>query len=411
VLLAFVKVVWVVSFTSWAIHSAEGLAPHMLDVDVHQWWWSLSQQVPLPLGPQGTRTLVLGGIHVLALALTAPWWSTLHRSPNQRRGGIGRWILGALLFAIAFVPLGLQPTLVAPTLSLETLQERITHLVDGSALLRALDAWLAVGRPVLEEPARVQEPVDETAFDATLESTGLPLMDRWDPMLLRAAKGDEELFADTKAIMFVESSGKQYAVSPTGCSGLMQFCVGTAQRAPFRSIFGAGGVSACGCTDCSVPWSVQMALETDPSAVDTVGDDFPCDLTDARFDADKSIRAGVAYVRELKADLGGNLLLVYVGYNAGPAVAARLHTAVGSDATLERIQPNLEPALRPWYGVRATRMAHLLGTINLPKLMAARARFARTFDRPPPRPREPAPTPDAPPQATLEPVSAPDGAE
>jgi len=416
VLLAIVKVIWVVSFTAWLVHSAEGLAPHLWDVDPAQVWWTLSQQVPLPVGPQGFRTLALGVLHVVVLAVTSPWWSTIHRSPKaRRRAGLGTWLLAALLAVVAFVPLGLQPTLVAPTFSIETIGERITHLVDGSALLRALDAWLAVGRPVIEEPTPVEKPVDATAFDATLESGSVPLMDRWDPMLLAAAKGDLELFADTKAVMFVESSGKQYAVSPTGCAGLMQFCVGTAQRAPFHRIFGAGGVSACGCTDCSVPWPVQMALETDPAAIDKHRGAFPCDLTDARFDADRSIRAGVAYVDELKQDLGGNLLLVYVGYNAGPAVAKRLHKKVGGSATLDRIEPELEPALRPWYGSRAPSMARLLAKINLPKLQRARARFATparpVAPAPAPPPAGPAPAPPPPPEVKIVPIAPSSGTD
>ncbi len=395
-LLALVKFVSVVSLTAWIIASAEGLAEPLFDVDPALFWLDLSHQVPLPLGPQGFRTAVMGAVHVLVLAVSAPWWSAVHRAPGRRGPGLGTWLLFAVLFLIAFVPLGIQPTLVAPTLTFDTLRDRVTNLVDGTAVFRALDAWLSVGRPVLEEPAPVQEPVDVTAFEATLESTGLPLVDRWDPLLLRATKGDLDLFADTKAVMFVESSGRQYAVSPTGCAGLMQFCVGTAQRAPFRNIFGAGGVSACGCTDCSVPRKVQVALETDPSAVDRVKDQFPCDLTDARFDAERSLEAGVAYVRELNEDLGGNLLLAYVGYNAGPAVARRLHKEVGSQATLAQIGPELEPALRPWYGTRAARRARLLARINLPKLEQARRRFeVRT---PLDAPAEP------PPRATLDPV-------
>ncbi|MEM6931382.1 MAG: transglycosylase SLT domain-containing protein [Myxococcota bacterium] len=378
------KVIWVVSFTAWLVNSAEGLAQPLFDVDPAQVWFDLSQQVPLPLGPQGFRTTALAARHILVLAVSAPWWSTIHRAPGRRRGaGFGTWLLASVLFLVAFVPLGLQPTLVAPTFTIETLRERVTHLVDGTAVFRALDAWLSVGREVYEEPEAVQQPVDATAFDATLESSRVPLMDRWDPVLLAAAKNDLDLFADTKAVMFVESSGKQYAVSPTGCAGLMQFCVGTAQRAPFRQIFGAGGVSACGCTDCSVPWPVQVALESDPAAIDDVAAEFPCDLTDARFDAEKSIKAGVAYVRELNEDLGDNLLLVYVGYNAGPAVARRLHKTVGSQATLAQIRPQLEPALRPWYGSRAPRMARLLGKVNLPKLQNARRRFAAQSKPPP----------------------------
>ena len=89
-------------------------------------------------------------------------------------------------------------------------------------------------------------------------------MDRWDPYLLEAAEGDRELFARTKAFMWVESGGRQFALSATGCAGLMQFCASTAQRRPFGGIFGVGAVSACGCDDCSVPREVQIALETDP---------------------------------------------------------------------------------------------------------------------------------------------------
>ncbi|MEN0062098.1 MAG: transglycosylase SLT domain-containing protein [Myxococcota bacterium] len=379
--------IWVVSFTAWIIASAEGLAPHLFGIDPAEWWWSLSQQVPLPVGPQGFRTLTLGALHVAVLAITAPWWSQIHRNEkSKRRVGCGSWALAVVLALIAFVPLGLQPTLVAPTLSYETVRDRLTHLVDGSALFRALDAWLAVGRPVLVEPTPVQQPVDAAAFQATLDSASIPLMDRWDPILMQAAKSDLDRFADTKAVMWVESSGKQYAVSPTGCSGLMQFCVSTAQRPPFRHIFGAGGVSACGCTDCKVPWKVQVALETDPTAVSRVSSQFPCDLTDARFDAERSIRAGVAFVDELSEDLGGNLLLVYIGYNAGPAVAKRLYKVVGGGAKLSDIEPHLETALRPYYGDRARRMARTLLRINLPKLERARRRFAVPAARVPSRP-------------------------
>ena len=38
-----------------------------------------------------------------------------------------------------------------------------------------------------------------------------------------------------KAFMWVESGGRQFAVSSTGCAGLMQFCPGTA-RTPFGGL-------------------------------------------------------------------------------------------------------------------------------------------------------------------------------
>lgn len=271
----------------------------------------------------------------------------------------------------------LQPTLVGTRVNAGAWLERAANFVDGAASSYVVDSVVRVVRwfdPVLR---RSHAPVDAAAFDATLDSRSVPLMDRWDPLLLEATGGDRELFAQTKAFMWVESGGRQYALSATGCAGLMQFCATTAQRNPFGAIFGAGQVASCGCDDCSVPMADQIALETDPTAVERLRDTFPCDLSDARFDGQRSILASVAYVRELSAISGGQLPIMYVGYNAGPAVAKALRKAVGADddVTIDELRPHLANALRPYHGARAEPRANGLLEVHLPKLEAAYRRW------------------------------------
>ncbi|MEZ4237837.1 MAG: lytic transglycosylase domain-containing protein [Myxococcota bacterium] len=231
---------------------------------------------------------------------------------------------------------------------------------------------------VIARPRRPVGGVSADAFDADLDADAVPLIDPTGTRCCSTrATATAVLAARTKAFMWVESGGRQFAVSATGCSGLMQFCASTAQRAPFHHIFGVGQVSACGCRDCGVPREVQVALETDPEAVRTHADRFPCPLTDARFDAERSIRAGVAFVRELGADVGDNLPLMYVGYNAGPAVSRGLYRQLGrrGDLSIAEIAPHLEPALRPYYGDRAAGRARGLVGVHLPKLVAAYERW------------------------------------
>ena len=282
--------------------------------------------------------------------------------------------LGALATALVLVAFLLQPTLVPLR---GPWAERAANLVDGTASASIVDSIVGLVRRVYAPPVRPSDVVGPEAFDASLASDVIPLMDRWDPYLLAAAGGDRELFAKTKAFMWVESGGRQFALSATGCAGLMQFCAATAQRRPFGSIFGVGRVSACGCDDCGVPLAVQIALETDPEAAEARRSTFPCDLSDARFDAERSIRAGVAFVRELGEDVGGHLALMYVGYNSGPRVASRLYRAlpVQTEITVDELRPHLADALRPYHGSRADARANGLLEVHLPKLLQAYDRW------------------------------------
>jgi hypothetical protein len=299
-------------------------------------------------------------------------WSQLDKTHGPSvRGALG--VLFTAVTTLLLVVFLLQPTLVPLRLDRRAWLERAANLVDGTASSHIVDSIVGAARWFYAEPAEGIEVVTAEAFEAGLDSEIVPLMDRWDRYLLEAAEGDRELFAKTKAFMWVETGGRQFALSATGCAGLMQFCASTAQRRPFHGIFGVGQVSACGCDDCSVPRAVQIELETDATAASRHEDTFPCDLSDARFDAERSIRAGVAYVRELSDKSGGHLPLMYVGYNSGPAIAASLHKTLGpqEEITVEELRPHLADALRPYYGKRAEPRANGLIEVHLPKLMSA----------------------------------------
>jgi hypothetical protein len=283
----------------------------------------------------------------------------------------------AVVTAAVIVAFVLQPTLVPLRVDGHAWLLRAANLVDGTASASIVDSVVGLVRRFTADPVEPSIVVDASAFDAEITSDVIPLMDRWDPWLLAAAEGDRELFAQTKAFMWVESGGRQFALSSTGCAGLMQFCASTAQRRPFGSIFGVGAVAACGCDDCSVPRAVQIALETDPGAAEVHADTFPCNLADARFDAELSIRAGVAFVRELSEGVGGQLPLMYIGYNAGPRVAESLYETLRADAeiSVDDLRPHLADALRPYHGTRAEPRANGLLEVHLPKLLEAYERF------------------------------------
>lgn len=273
----------------------------------------------------------------------------------------------------------LQPTLVPLRLGRETWLLRGANLADGTASAHLVDSVAALARWWHAAPVQAAKTVQVMDFDADLHDSSVPLIDRWDAYLLEATEGDRELFAKTKAFMWVESGGRQYALSATGCAGLMQFCAPTAQRRPFHSIFGAGAVSSCGCSDCSVPREVARSLETDPGAVAEHFETFPCDLSDARFDPERSVRAGVAYVRELASATGGELPLMYIGYNSGPRISRALYETLGKKQgiTVADLRPHLASALRPYYGERATPRANGLLDVHLPKLIAAYERWRK----------------------------------
>lgn len=310
---------------------------------------------------------------VVAHDLANRLWKKLGKLRAARARLWGRR-LGGVATALVLIAFLVQPTLVPARGSWA---ERAANLVDGTASASIVDSIVGLVRWVHAEPVRPSDVVGPEAFDASLASDAIPLMDRWDPYLLAAAEGDRELFAKTKAFMWVESGGRQFALSATGCAGLMQFCAATAQRRPFGSIFGVGRVSACGCDDCGVPLAVQIALETDPEAAVTHRATFPCDLSDARFEAERSIRAGVAFVRELGEDVGGHLALMYIGYNSGPRVASRLYRALPGETeiTVDELRPHLAEALRPYHGSRAESRANGLLEVHLPKLLQAYDRW------------------------------------
>jgi len=349
----------------------------------------------LGLGGPGLRVIVYGALQYAvfrhAPARLAPlgrWVQRARRSreaPRTKRVPFGpRSLLARRRLRIAAQALGslvaillvLQPSR-AP-LSRPSLGLRAANLLDGTASAALVEGAVAAARWFTAEPVGPDAPpVTADAFTATLDDPVVPLMDRWDADLLAAAEGDRALAARLKAIMWVESGGRQYALSPTGCAGLMQFCSGTAQDRRYRSIFGLGRVSTCRCAPCEVPPPVQVVLETEPDAVERFADDVPCPLTDARFDATRSLRAAAAYVRDLEPDVGGSLLLIYIGYNAGPRVARRLHARLGEpdEVTIDDLRPHLADALRPWFGRRADARARGLLDVHLPKLQRAWERW------------------------------------
>lgn len=241
-----------------------------------------------------------------------------------------------------------------------------------------------------EEEQKKNPPGPNQSMETTSPPTGVPpktlplsptgkepMMDRWDDHIERAAKNDRHRFAQIKAFMYVESAGRQFAVSPTGCSGLMQFCAPTARDRHHRSIFGTGQVYVCRCRGrCSIDRATQRSLETgDLAAADKPGA-FPCEITDARFDAQKSIRAGAAFIDRLHRSYGGNLYLMYIGYNSGPAVADNLWRRIGNDpdVDLATIRLHLPDAMRPYYGQGSQARSNSLVNTHLPKLQ-------RAFDR------------------------------
>ena len=344
------------------------------------------------------------------------------------------------------VPFVIQPTMVPLDNRLDSWGWRMTNLVDGSASDAIVESGIGLYRKIYSTPQVQAEVATVADFDQAAEVAEIedapstlqtgpttdgpatdgpatdgpatdgpatdghtpdgpgttptpprvrapprpvgkqPLMDRWDPLLEKATGGDADLFAKTKAFMWVESAGRQFAVSSTGCAGLMQFCVGTARSEPFRSIYGVGQVYACGCgsTRCRIPKPIQRALETGgQEAVEAHRDAFPCDLSDARFNAEKAITAGAAYIKRLSKQHGGNIYLMYIGYNSGPGISKKVYRRLGKkpDASLDEIGLHLAEVLGEYYGDKAPRRARSLLEVHLPKIRRAEARFAKSGGR------------------------------
>ena len=325
---------------------------------------------------------------------------------------------------LLLIPFVIQPTIVGNRWDKDSIIERAANLADGQATFGFADSVVGFYRKLYAKPVdpvggvtreQIEDQLrendhtgewDPSKDPATLspkEGSKRPLMDRWDPYIWKAARNDPSKFAYIKAFMWVESAGQQFAVSHTGCLGLMQFCSGTARSERYRDIFGVGQVYTCSCKhrDCRVPKDVKRDMEMgDPAMIAKHKSTFPCDLTDARFNGAKAIRAGGKYVDRLHDQFGGNIYIMYIGYNSGPAVARKVWRAVGKNpnASLTEIDAVLATSLQQWYGESSERRARGLIKIHLPKIKRAYDRYyaesstqqppssTTTTDTPPPAP-------------------------
>lgn len=311
------------------------------------------------------------------------------------------------LFSIAvtalLIPFVLQPTMVSGYTSAHSWAQRATNLVDGTASTYLADSVVGLYRKAYADPVeshggvtadqvaeseKSEDPRPDSTAPVTAPTpstdTEQPLMDRWDPLIWEIAQSDPDRFAKLKAFMWVESAGRQFAVSRTGCSGLMQFCAGTARSQPYRRVFGTGQVYVCKCAgQCNVPRDTRRALETGrQEGMQTAVENFPCDMTDARFHPRRSLKAGRLYIDRLDRRYDGNLYLMYVGYNSGPAVADRIFEAVGRDgeASIDELKPHMPESMRPFYGEGSQRRAQSLVKIHLPKIKRAYDRYLTQID-------------------------------
>ncbi|MFU8803761.1 MAG: transglycosylase SLT domain-containing protein [Bradymonadaceae bacterium] len=313
-------------------------------------------------------------------------------------------LIFTVFVTVMLVPFAIQPTLVSG-FDRSSWLERTANLLDGTATVFVGDSVIGFYRrlyaePVIEESLTAEEATrafTETDFDPGISGTGFstmdptmilrpprgnqPMMDRWDDHLIRAADGDPRIFAILKAFMWVESAGRQYAVSTTGCSGLMQFCAGTARSQPYRNVFGTGQIYACGCKGpCRIESNTQRRLEMgELDGIQSRSSQFPCELTDARFNATRSIQAARLYIDRLDAAYGGNIYLMYIGYNSGPGIATKVYNALGRDphADLATIDLHLAREMQPHYGNASAARARSLVNVHLPKLQGAYERYAQ----------------------------------
>ena len=298
-------------------------------------------------------------------------------------------LLFAAVVTLLIVPFFLQPTLVSRAEGPRRWPARLANLLDGTATLELVDSVPGYYRRWWFEPRakggvterEVDESIDRSVEEPTAPPAGSSMMDRWDSHIRAAVGPRQDLFAVVKAFMYVESGGRQFAVSRTGCAGLMQFCVGTARSPRYREIFGRGTVYPCACRSarCAVARAVQRDLEL--GRFDGVREDpslFPCDLADARFVPERALLAGTKFIRRLDEAHRGNIYLMYIGYNSGPGVSAAVWEAVGEnpEAGLDDIAAHLERALRPGFGAAARGRARGLINVHLPKIARARDRYA-----------------------------------
>jgi soluble lytic murein transglycosylase-like protein len=426
-ILATYLLAWILFFalTAFVFHVGIEAVAQATGFDSVTVWW---RKLTATLGESGVfwfRLLTFGTLHgAIVYLLRAP----LRQIQRSLEGGFDRTsdvfghvtrnharlhILGQLAFSaivtILLVPFVLQPTLVPQYTTTQSWLERGANLADGTASRFVADSVVGLYRKLYAEPVEAEGGVsgaevdaaqpsrdtpasDKPLVDTPSENPGIeptphvapvpdadqPLMDRWDEHIRRAAGDDPAKFAHIKAFMWVESAGRQFAVSTTGCSGLMQFCAGTARSRPYRKVFGTGSVYTCNCDGpCRIDKRTRRSLETGVADPAALSDLFPCELTDARFDPARSIRAGALYVDRLAQRFDGNIYLMYIGYNSGPAVAAEVFNRLGrdDDASLDDIELHLVDAMRPHYGSGSRRRARSLLRTHLPKIKRAYQRY------------------------------------
>ena len=296
-------------------------------------------------------------------------------------------IVGGVLFTLfvsaALVPFVVQPTLVPLGATMQNNLERVANLIDGSATYSIADSVVGFYRQFYADDTKAVGGVSKDEVDQFLSQGALknePMMNRWNEELLKATGGDAEKFARLKAFMWVESAGMQFAVSRTGCLGLYQFCSPTAQDRAYKKIFGVGQIYRCSCAKTSCAFSNELKRSLELGSLELSSEEksaFPCELKDARFDAKKSIEAGAKYVDRLSERFGGNLYLMYIGYNSGPTVASRVYKAVANNpnASLEEISKVLPAALQKTYKNKAKARANGLSEVHLPKIQKAYERY------------------------------------
>jgi soluble lytic murein transglycosylase-like protein len=293
-----------------------------------------------------------------------------------RRRPRGSRVVGsglALTFTALLVPFVVQPTLVPLRWSTRHWLRRAANLADGQASWAVAESVIGLYRRFTAAPVIAPGiDADQLASRPPDPRAANPTMARWDPVIWQTVAGNPQDFALVKAVLWVESAGRQYAVSHTGCAGLMQFCSSTARSRDFRDLFGIGRVYPCRCDGpCAVPKSIQLDLESgDLQRIRAHEKRFVCALNDARFDPSKSIAAGWRYLHHLRERVGGNLYLTYLGYNSGPKIAYDLFAKLkrNGQATLPQIGQHLTTTLRPIYGKTAAPRARGLIRVHLPKL-------------------------------------------
>lgn len=225
-------------------------------------------------------------------------------------------------------------------------------------------------KPYIPLKSYALEPDD---YDYSAEGLYRPIMRRWLKFVLREVKGDLNAAALVLAFIDVESNGRQFAVSRSGCVGLMQFCSMTAIRYPFNQIFDSTKLRSCACADrrCYMIRPIRRLFETSPPELYPLyQEELPCDISDQRFNPELSIKAGFTYINELYQAFEGNIYLSYIGYNSGPHVAERIWKRLGKKkaSTIKGIRRVLARALRPNFKRKARRRSKALWKYHLPKL-------------------------------------------